>query len=126
MKATPLAVVYDKLIIEVEEAQAEAARELVEGRFMALLSVGPKNMGEDEQAIGNGYKLGWQLLAFIPFGMVALGLDLRWIVAGSTAIIIFHLHEAGGRLYDLCIRLRRTNLLLNERLKAERSSGSAT
>jgi hypothetical protein len=69
-------------------------------------------MAEDERVIGKGYQLTvGQFYALVPFG-VAYFADVKWVVAASAAILIALTHESGGRLHDLCIRLRRTNLLL--------------
>lgn len=80
---------------------------------MTLHSVGPNNMVEDEHKIGEGYKL-WvsPLLCALPMATASFASDIKWTIAVSAAVVIGLLHEAGGRLYDLCIRLRRTNLLL--------------
>jgi len=79
---------------------------------MTLHTVGPEDMAADEQVIGRGYQLTMgSLYAAIPFG-VAYFADIKWVIAASAAILILQSHESGGRLHDLCIRLRRTNLLL--------------
>jgi hypothetical protein len=83
---------------------------------MTLHTVGPVDMGEDERAIGKAYQLNLTLVyAAIPFG-VAYFADLKWVIAASAAVLIVQGHEAGGRLHDLCIRLRRTNILLRDRI----------
>lgn len=83
---------------------------------MTLHTVGPEDMAADEQKIGKAYQLHLALVyAAIPFG-VAYFCDLKWVVAASAAVVIAQAHESGGRLHDLCIRLRRTNLLLKERI----------
>ena len=82
---------------------------------MALHSVGPATMSEDEEKIGSGYQvwLGW---VFFAAPIIAINyVDLKTVAAFSIGAALFLLHEIGGRLYDLCIRLRRTNLLLAER-----------
>ncbi len=82
---------------------------------MTLHSVGPADMAEDEQVIGRGYKLNAAyILAVAPCAVAYWTADLKWTVAISAAIIIGQLHESGGRLYDMCIRLRRANLLLRD------------
>jgi hypothetical protein len=82
---------------------------------MALLSVGPEDMAADEHKIGKGYQLwaAW-LYPAIPIAVAAYG-DTKWVVATGFAVLIAQGSEAGGRLHDLCIRLRRTNILLNEK-----------
>ncbi len=79
---------------------------------MTLHTVGPETMAEDEQKIGKAY-MTW-LAPFLLFGpLVAIRyLDQKlvvWFCVGATLLL---LHEIGGRLHDLCIRLRRTNILL--------------
>lgn len=87
---------------------------------MALLTVGPASMADDEHRIGAGYqrRLG-PIYVAVPL-VVASFTDTKWVVAVGCAAILAMLHEAGGRLHDLCIRARRTNLLLTG--QAERDS----
>jgi uncharacterized membrane protein len=81
-----------------------------------LNSVGPENMSEDEHVIGDGYQLGINsLLGSIPFA-VAYFFDTKWVVASGLAIVLVMLNEVGGRLHELCIRLRRTNILINSQI----------
>jgi hypothetical protein len=81
---------------------------------MTLHTVGPEDMAEDERVIGKAYQpLLGQLFMFVPL-VVAYLADLKWVVASAAAILIGLAHESGGRLHDLCIRLRRTNLLLRD------------
>jgi hypothetical protein len=77
-----------------------------------LTSVGPSNFADDEHTITRGYQR-WltPFLIAIPLA-VASFLDTKWVVAVSASVVIGMAHEAGGRLHDLCIRNRRTNLLL--------------
>jgi hypothetical protein len=72
-------------------------------------------MVEDEHRIGSGYQL-WlaPLLCAIPLATAYFASDLRWTVAVGAAVVIGQLHEVGGRLYDLCIRVRRTNAILTQ------------
>lgn len=88
---------------------------------MTLHSVGPATMSEDENKIGSGYQvwLGWALFA-APIIAIRY-IDLKVIAAFSIGTGLLLLHEIGGRLYDLCIRLRRTNLLLSEGLAGRTS-----
>jgi hypothetical protein len=81
---------------------------------MVLHSVGPKDMGEDEHRIGSGYNM-WAgpLLGAIPLVAAYFQTEIKWVIAIGLAVIIAQIHEAGGRLYDLCIRLRRTNILIS-------------
>jgi hypothetical protein len=81
---------------------------------MTLHTVGPTSMSEDEERIGKEYQI-W-LTPFLIFGPIVA---LQWLKPQTVAFItagvaLALLHEAGGRLHDLCIRLRRTNLLLKE------------
>lgn len=101
----PLGVVFGEDIAVTVSARTEEQA--------MLLSVGPKNMLEDEKNIGkyNIFNLS-HILGLVPLGMAAMDLELRWIIGAGATIIIFQLQEGLGRLYDLCIRLRRTNLLL--------------
>ena len=82
---------------------------------MTLHTVGPENMAEDERVIGKAYQVNLlPLMAAIPLA-IAYFFDLKWVVAVSAALIIAQGHEAGGRLHELCIRLRRTNSLIDDR-----------
>lgn len=78
------------------------------------LTVGPETAGEDERVIGRAYQT-WltPLLVAIPIATAQFA-DVKWVVATSSAVVIALLHEAGGRLHDLCIRARRTNILLRQ------------
>jgi hypothetical protein len=72
-------------------------------------------MSEDEHVIGKGYQLGLNLLLMAaPLG-VAYFSDIKWVVATGFAVAFPMLNEIGGRLYDLCIRMRRTNILISEK-----------
>lgn len=82
---------------------------------MTLHTVGPENMGDDERSIGRAY----QTWLFIPL-MLGPAVAASFFPAEKVAFVcvglaLALLHEAGGRLHDLCIRLRRTNILLRER-----------
>jgi len=67
---------------------------------------------DDEKFISKGYQR-WlaPFLAAIPVAVAGYA-DTKWVVASGFLVVIMLLHEIGGRLYDLCIRVRRTNLLL--------------
>jgi hypothetical protein len=79
---------------------------------MTLLSVGPSDSAQDEQVIGAGYqRFAGLLIAAAPL-VLAEFVSTKWLIAICAALALAELHEAGGRLHDLCIRLRRTNLLL--------------
>lgn len=78
-----------------------------------LLTFGPESPQDDERAIAKGYQpIIGPTLAAVPICMTAYGIDLKWVVTISLAILVMLIHEAGGRLHDLCIRLRRTNITL--------------
>jgi hypothetical protein len=74
----------------------------------------PETTTDDERFIARGYQT-WltPLLALIPFGVASYA-DTKWVVATGFAVTLYLVHEIGGRLYDLCIRARRTNLLLSQ------------
>jgi len=78
-----------------------------------LRSVGPKNMHEDELVIGRNYKPGWGVIFALAPLVAAQYADTKWVLAIGFAIALPLLNEANGRLYDMCIRLRRTNILIN-------------
>jgi hypothetical protein len=79
---------------------------------MTLHTIGPKTIAEDERVIGKGYQ-SWPSITLIAAPLVAAHyLDVKWVAAIGLGSILLQLHEINGRLHDLCIRLRRTNLLL--------------
>jgi hypothetical protein len=84
-----------------------------------LLSVSPKTMTEDEHTIAAGYRKGWQLTlaAAAPVAIVAYFWDVKWTIVVAAAVVIGTLNQAEGRLYDLCIRVKRANELLREGFK---------
>ena len=77
-----------------------------------LLSVAPEGMGEDEQVIAKHYK-DW--IVWVP-PVVPLAaahfVEVKWVIALGVAAIAPALIAVEQRLYDLCIRVRRTNELL--------------
>jgi hypothetical protein len=79
---------------------------------MVMHTVGPETAHEDEVRIGKAYQT-W-LTPFLALGpLVALKFfepDSILVVVSGIGLVL--LHEAGGRLHDLCIRVRRTNILL--------------
>jgi len=77
-----------------------------------LLTVAPETPADDERVIAAGYQR-WltPLLIALPLG-TAYFAEMKWVIAVGFAAILAIAHESGGRLYDLCIRLRRTNALL--------------
>jgi hypothetical protein len=82
-------------------------------------------MIEDEHAIGRGYRA-WMLpvVMNIPFA-VAYFADTKWVIASGLFVLFAMVHEIGGRLHDLCIRIRRTNLLLND-MRLDKSKNERT
>jgi len=71
-------------------------------------------MAEDEQKIGKAYQT-W-LIPMFMFGPVlaAVYLPPDKVVFVCVGLGLAMLHEIGGRLHDLCIRLRRTNILVRD------------
>ena len=86
---------------------------------MTLHSVAPETPQEDELKIGKGYQV-WLNVILLAGPIIAFQfLSFEYVVVGSIGVALLLLHEAGGRLYELCIRLRRTNVLLQR--EADRS-----
>lgn len=81
---------------------------------MALHSVGPTNMAEDEHKIGNAYQTWLGPIYFLAPLLAVQYLEMKWVIALGIGAALVNLHEIGGRLYDLCIRLRRTNVILRD------------
>jgi hypothetical protein len=79
---------------------------------MTLHTVGPANAVEDERVIGAGYQ-DWltRALWVVPI-IVASFADTKWVVAVGFGAMLLMLHQVCGRLHDLCIRSRRTNIIL--------------
>lgn len=78
----------------------------------------PATMNDDERAIGSNYSglrwlLGFAMAAAPTIAVYYADWKLAFAIASFTVIGL--LNEIGARLYDLCIRHRRTNLLLAER-----------
>lgn len=73
------------------------------------------DMATDEKKIRAGY-FGWASLAlpFAPLLVAAYVDDTKWVIAVGFAVLIYAASDAGGRLHDLCIRLRRTNEILSK------------
>lgn len=85
---------------------------------MTLHTVGPASTSEDERTIGRGYQT-WLIPVYGAAPLVVAGFaETKWVIAAGFAALLPMLHEIGGRVHDLCIRLRRTNILLSERLRA--------
>jgi hypothetical protein len=69
---------------------------------------------EDETEIRKGYT-DWVLglVPSVPLAVAASGAELKWIVGSGLSAAGFFLWPATGRLFDLCIRLRRANIILS-------------
>jgi hypothetical protein len=81
-----------------------------------LLSFGPETVADDEQQIADGYRGGWKVptIAAVVLGATAHYSETKFVVAVAAFFIVAAVCFAEGRLYDLCIRLRRTNILLRD------------
>src|ERR1700710_1133924 len=81
-----------------------------------LLSVAPPTMHEDELTIARGYKNKVSAVAaLIPLAALWFTHDPAVIAAVGFATVCGLISFSEARLYDLCIRLKRTNtLLLNQ------------
>jgi len=79
-----------------------------------LWSVGPVDMSEDEKKIGAGYR--WHFAAIPAVIMLIAGayLETAQVVGLGFALSFYYLNDIASRLYDLCIRTRRTNLILRQ------------
>ena len=83
---------------------------------MTLHTVGSETMAEDERKIGRAYQT-WLAPVYFAAPVVAANyVDMKWVVALGIGAALANLHEIGGRLHDLCIRLRRTNILLRDQI----------
>ena len=72
-------------------------------------------MAEDAIRIGKGYRSwGTGLLAALPV-IVADFAEVKWVVAAAAFSLGVALYEANGRLHELCIRARRTKILLSQK-----------
>lgn len=81
---------------------------------MTLLTVGSENMGEDEHKIGKSYQT-WLVPVYLFGPVLAVQyFPVREVAFVCVGIALGILHEIGGRLHDLCIRHRRTNILLRD------------
>ncbi len=81
-----------------------------------LLSVAPASISEDELTIARGYKNRVSVVAaLIPLATLWFTHDVAVIAAVGFATLCGLISFSEARLYDLCIRLKRTNtLLLNQ------------
>ena len=81
----------------------------------ALLSYGPETMREDEQAIAKGYRTGRALSSVAIVAVIGAAYygDTPVLAVGFGSLFLL-VNDVSSRLYDLCIRLRRTNKILSE------------
>ena len=79
-------------------------------------------MAEDEERIGEGYRSGhWaQMVVVMVLVITAFYFETKFVVAAAAICIFTAQQKAEARLFDLCIRLRRTNQLLSARIDADR------
>lgn len=72
-------------------------------------------LDEHKAEAARGYKTRFAEIAtmLLLFG-VAYYADTKWVVASGFTLLIYSVLAYDGRLHDLCVRLRRTNLLLAE------------
>ncbi len=73
----------------------------------------PDTMHDDEKFIRSAYsmRLTGYALAIAPLA-AAIFLDPKWVVAVGFAVLVLNVDWVEARLYDLCVRSRRANLLL--------------
>jgi hypothetical protein len=69
---------------------------------------------DDETFIARSYwqPIGVGLLILAPLG-VAYYADTKWVLAVGIGVMLIMLNEIAARLYDICIRVQRTNLILS-------------
>jgi hypothetical protein len=84
---------------------------------MVALFHGPETRKEDEEWIAKSYRQGWTFSSVGIAAMAAAAVygETRIILAIGFAGLFLLINEIASRLYDLCIRLRRTNNILSER-----------
>ncbi len=82
--------------------------------MVQLLSIAPKTMAEDEQVIAKGYVSSkkWLFVYSLTPLVTAYFFETKWVVAAGFFWVSVFLVDAGDKLYDLCIRVKRTNELL--------------
>ena len=75
---------------------------------------GPETMADDEKAIAKAYRTGYANKLIYTMILVGSAYFLeKWVVLVGFGILFYVCEEIASRLYDLCIRLRRTNELLS-------------
>ena len=78
-----------------------------------LLSVGPESASDDERVIAKGYtSLAPHIVAVILLALAAYSGSTKELIFSGFFVMIFIGLFIEARLHDLCIRLRRTNILL--------------
>ena len=80
-----------------------------------LLYVSPKDVVQDEQFIAKGYRK--QLIIMVVVlaaGWASTYVDLKTVIVAGFLTIFCAVSFAESRLYDLCVRIKRTNYLLHE------------
>ena len=78
---------------------------------------GPETMADDEKAIAKGYRTGYWIniiYAGILVGVAYFSEELKFVIVAGFIVLFYICNEIASRLYDLCIRLRRTNELLSK------------
>lgn len=80
---------------------------------MTLHTVGPETMPADEHTIGKAYMTWLGPIYFVGPVLAAQYLPTREVAFLCVGLALVNLHEIGGRLHDLCIRARRTNILIS-------------
>jgi VIT1/CCC1 family predicted Fe2+/Mn2+ transporter len=89
-----------------------------------LLSIGPESPSDDERVIAKGYtSYGPILGALLPIGLAYYFGNTKELILAGLAVLVFLAFSIEGRLHDLCIRLRRTNILLTQR-QTSRETGT--
>ena len=78
-----------------------------------MLTIGPKSRFDDEKVIAKGYQpLIGSALLLAPL-LASFFFEAKYVAFACVGVALVILHEIGGRLHDLCIRTRRTNILLS-------------
>jgi hypothetical protein len=78
-----------------------------------LLSIGPEAPSDDERVIATGYtSYAPHICALILLALVYNFGSTKELIAAGLVVMVFIGLFLEGRLHDLCIRLRRTHILL--------------
>lgn len=79
------------------------------------LTYGPETPEDDERVIAAGYRH-WLIGPLVASPLATAWIaDIKWVVAVGFVASLYLLNNADARLHDLCIRLRRSNLLLRKK-----------